>query len=259
MGGGTVVVPGRRVGGEWPLSSGPVVLGLADSTVSLVIGVLSGVIALTSLGWQARTQRRQREEDRAAEAERLVRRYTEPLVYAADQLLNRIGNIEQHGFLRKWGKHRDDYVVQSTAFSIAELLAWMELLRQDQQLVGLGEEQSTRSLNECLQRIGRAFSTSHIKGPDGSPAPFMLWRHDQRAIGEVMIDRADGTPRCLGYARFVTRLGDDDFRQWFEQLIADIEAAMVDDGPAQVRLGEVRDATQRLLDHLDPRKVRVPR
>ena len=73
------------------------------------------------------------------------------------------------------------------------------------------------------------------------------------------LHRADGTPRCLGYARFVTRLGDDDFRQWFEQLIADIEAAMVDDGPAQVRLGEVRDATQRLLDHLDPRRVRVPR
>jgi hypothetical protein len=236
-----------------------VALGLAESTVSLTVALLSSVIAIVSLGWQARTQRRQREEDRAAEAERLVRRYTEPLVYAADQLLNRIGNIEEHGFLRRWSADRHDYVVESTAFSIAELLGWMELLRQDQQLVGLGEEESTRSLSECLQRIGRAFATSHIRTDDGTPAPFMIWRHDQRAIGELMIARVDGTPRCLGYARFTTRLGDPDFRPWFERLLADIEAAVTDDRPAQVRLAQVREATQGLLDHLDPRKVRVPR
>jgi hypothetical protein len=237
-----------------------VVVGLADSTVSLVVGLISGVIALASLGWQARTQRRQREEDRAAEAERLVRRYTEPLVYASDQLLNRIHNIDVHGFLHKFGGTRHDYVVESTAFSIAELLGWMELLRQDQQLVGLGEEESTRSLNECLQRVGRAFASSHIVTADGLPAPFMIWRHDQRAIGELMIARADGTPRCLGYARFTTRLRDDDgFRPWFARLVADIEAGIVDDAAARVRLAQVREATQGLLDHLDPRKVRIPR
>ncbi len=237
----------------------PVVLGLADSTVSLLVGFISGLIALTSLAWQARTQRRQREEDRAAEAERLVRRYTEPLVYASDQLLSRISNIEDHGFLGKWGETHHGYVVESTAFTIAELLGWMELLRQDQQLVGLGEEQSTRSLNECLQRVGRAFASSRDPAPDGTPAPFMIWRHDQRAIGELMIVRADDAVRCLGYARFTARLRDDDFRRWFTPLIADIEAAMVDSTPASVRLARVREATQGLLDHLDPRHIRIPR
>jgi len=235
------------------------VLGLADSTVSLLVGVISGLIAITSLAWQARTQRRQREEDRAAEAERIVRRYTEPLVYASDQLLNRIRNIEDHGFLRRLGDTHHDYVVESTAFTIAELLCWMELLRQDQQLVGLGEEESTRSLNQCLQRVGRAFASSRYRSPEGRPAPFMIWRHDQRAIGELMIVRADDAVRCLGYARFTTRLRDDDFRRWFMPLIADIEAAMADSTPAGVRLAAVREATQGLLDHLDPRQVRIPR
>jgi hypothetical protein len=124
---------------------------------------------------------------------------------------------------------------------------------------GLGEEQSTRSLNECLQRVGRAFASSRDPAPDGTPAPFMIWRHDQRAIGELMIVRADDAVRCLGYARFTARLRDDDFRRWFTPLIADIEAAMVDSTPASVRLARVREATQGLLDHLDPRHIRIPR
>ncbi|HEX8803674.1 MAG TPA: hypothetical protein VF743_05760 [Acidimicrobiales bacterium] len=241
-----------------------VMLALADSTVSLIIAVLSAMIAVLSLAWQARTDRQQRREDRQAEADRLVRRYREPLVFAADQLSSRILNIQQNGFLRKYGGVRRDYVRHSTAFAIAEMLGWMELLREDQQLLDLGEVEETRRLNRCLLELGRRISTDSITGPDGRPASFMLWRQEQRAIGEVMIDRSDGTARCLGYARFVARLDDQAFGQWFERLLADIDTAIdaaadADPVPSHPRLRAVRESAEALIAHLDPDAVRVPR
>ena len=186
-----------------PLSSGPttpaeqgsggavpMVLGLADSTVSLLVGVISGLIAITSLAWQARTQRRQREEDRAAEAERIVRRYTEPLVYAPDQLLTASATSRTR-VPRQWGQTRPRARGRETAFTIAELLGWMELLRQDQQFVGLGEEDSTRRSTSAWPARRPGLRLQPVQAAEGSPAPFMLWRHDQRAIGELMIVRAE--------------------------------------------------------------------
>jgi hypothetical protein len=234
--------------------------GMSDTTVSLLVAIISSIVALTSLAWQARTQRAQRAEDRAAEAERLVRRYTEPVVYAADQLVSRVDNMLNTQFLRQYGATRREHVVHSTTFAVAELLGWMELLRQDQQFVGLGEEDSTRRLNEALARIGFTFSTNTITGPDGRAAPLMLWRQDQRAIGEVMIDWHEGSGRCLGFARFVERLEDDaGFRRWFDRLLADVEATVDDHEPARPRLTALRDAAKGLLDLLDPNEVRVPR
>ncbi|MGD9705705.1 MAG: hypothetical protein AB7Q42_07930 [Acidimicrobiia bacterium] len=239
--------------------------------MSIFVAVLSAIIAVTSIVWQAisesRRQQReqafltqQKEADRRAEAEQLVRRYREPIIFAADQLVNRVENVRAKGFLEKYGVDRREYVVNSTVYAVAELLGWMELLRQDQQFLDLGEEGATRRMNECLAAIGRSLSTDTIIDADGRPALVMIWRQEQRAIGEVMIERATGQgARCLGYASFNQRLGDPLFAQWFDRLVDDVEHIIDEPARGLPRLVEVSAAACALIDHLDPDHVRVQR
>jgi hypothetical protein len=243
-------------------------LALADATVSIVVACISAAIAITSLAWQARTesQRQQREHehakaeketDRRLEAEDLVRRYREPLVFAADQLLNRIENIRDNRFIEKYGQSRRDYVVTSTTYAIAELLGWMEILRLNQQYLDLGEQQATRRMNECLAGVGRTLSTDSILGPSGQPAGFMIWRQEQRAIGELMIDRSAEPAQCIGYATFTERLEDPRFAGWLERVLSASSAAI--DEPVDVlpRLSRLAEAITALIDNLDPDRVRA--
>jgi hypothetical protein len=247
-------------------------LALADATVSILVASISAAIAVASLVWQAVTESRrqqreqrftveQREADRRAEAERLVRRYREPLIFAADQLVHRVDNIRVKGFLDKYGTTRRDYVVNSSVYAIAELLGWMELLRQDQQFLDLGEETATRRMNECLAALGRAFSTDSIVDPAGHPALTMIWRQEQRAIGEVMIDRSSSAgARCLGYASFAERLASDArFARWFERIVDDVESIIAEPERGLPRLAAVAAAAAALIEHLDPAHVRVMR
>jgi hypothetical protein len=246
----------------------PVNLGLAETTVSIVVACISGVIALTALGWQvvAESRRQRREHEftvaqqqavRRVEAEQLVRRYREPLVYAADQLLNRIENIRDNAFLEKYGTTRREYVVRSTAYAIAELLCWMELFRENQQFLDLGEEQATREMNRCLAAVGRTLSTDTIVDASDRPAAFMLWRQQQRAIGELMIERSEGQAHCIGYATFGSKLDDPSFASWFAAVLGDAATSVDEPARAMPRLDELARATTSLIDHLDPNRVRA--
>jgi hypothetical protein len=243
-------------------------IGLANTTVSLLVACLSGVIAIATLVRQATLEkqrqqrehafsREQKEADRRLAAEQLVRRYRDPLVFAADQLLSRIENVRDNGFLEKYGRVRRDYVVASTTYAVAEILGWIELFRQNQQFLDLGEEQATRRTNECLGALGRAFSTDTITDAAGLPATFMIWRQEQRAIGELMIAGVGDQARCIGYATFNAKLADRAFARWFESLLRDVTAAIDEPERAVPRLIELADAATVLIDHLDPSRIRA--
>lgn len=246
-------------------------LALADSSISLTISVISALIAIATALWagvmESRRQKReheflreQKDLDRRMEAERVLRRYRAPLVFAADQLLSRIENISSNGFLAKYGESRRSYVVESTTYAVAELLGWMESLRRSQQELDLGEEEATRQLNQRVAAIGRTLSTDEIAGPQGSPAGFMIWRQEQRAIGELMIFHDDAGEHTLGYASFVNLLrSDPKFAHWFERLQADASTSINEPGSVLSRLGRLAAALRDLIDHLDPNRIRALR
>jgi hypothetical protein len=179
------------------------------------------------------------------------------LVFAADQLSNRIENIRDNRFLEKYGQTRRDYVVTSTTYAIAELLGWMEVLRLNQQHLDLGEEQATRRMNECLAGVGRTLSTDSILGPSGQPAGFMIWRQEQRAIGELMIDPSTEPAQCIGYARFTERLEDPRFAAWLERVRADSSTAIDDPLFVLPRLAHLAEAITALIDNLDPSRAKA--
>ena len=238
-------------------------LGSTDSLIPLVVAGISGAIAVASLAWQASTHRKDRqferetrEEERRIEADRLVRKYRNPLVFAADELRSRVRNITGERFLERYGK--SEYVIVSTSFVIAELLCWMEIVRQEMQFLDLGDVDQTRRLNQAIYSIGRCLATDRLRGVDGQTALFMLWRQEQRAIGEQMIDRSAGVARCIGYAAFEERRGEFEGRPWFRRLFDDAQALAHAQTLAFPRLPKLRDAAVELIRVLDPIGILVP-
>jgi hypothetical protein len=74
----------------------------------------------------------------------------------------------------------------------------------------------------------------------------MLWREEQRAIGEMM--RRDGDePGCISFASFATSY-EDRFSRWFATFAADLEDPS---SPTFDRLSNLQRVTARLVRELD--------
>lgn len=78
---------------------------------------------------------------------------------------------------------------------------------------------------------------------------FMLWREEQRAIGEAALVRdEDGTIRCVGFAAFVADR-DRHLEPWLERFRAELEEQGAAAGSK--RLASVQKHLQRLVRQLD--------
>jgi hypothetical protein len=147
------------------------------------------------------SQLREREARSAqeAEAEEVLTRYREPLVAVSYDLQRRLYNILARSFLRvylKPGNEREDEAVESTLYRVGQYLGWTEILRRDIHFLKFREAHETRAVAELQAEIGHTFAS------DGYGHDFMLWQDEQRAIGELMIVRENGSLHCLGYASF---------------------------------------------------------
>jgi hypothetical protein len=78
---------------------------------------------------------------------------------------------------------------------------------------------------------------------------FMLWRTEQRAIGEKMICSQNGSPSCIGFATFTEERRTASLQRWLGPLENDL--ATVAHAPGQ-RLRRVQHELVHLLRLLDP-------
>ena len=151
------------------------------------------------------------------------------------------------------------YARASTLYRLGDYFGWIEILRRGLQFLDLGEEERTRGLVERLDTVSRTFSNT-----EWFPASvFRLFRDEQRALGEVMLEPAEGEVRryqCIGYATFVDRLDrESGFARWFERLGREIDK-LSDPAPGQIdRLIELQHALIHVIDFLDPEGLRFPK
>lgn len=216
--------------------------------IALAGAVLSGAIALYGqLHTATMTARR--------EAEAVLARYREPLVDAAYELQSRLYNIVKLSFLKKYYVNGDDeqkrYAVQNTLYVIAQYFGWSEILRREIQFLSFSDSKRTRTVSECQRDVLEAFQSD--KSELGRP--FLVWRGEQRAIGEQMIERKDDQVHVCGYASFVD-MRDPKLHSWLERLERDI-AAIAADGPTP-RLQKLQHALVDLVRELDPNGIRYP-
>ena len=190
------------------------------------------------------------------EAEKIVSKFRDPLLNAAYDLQSRIYNILVLKFLpykyTKGSALAKEYAVENTVFLVAQFLGWTELTRQEIQFIDLGSDDETRRLRELQNTIYSQFQT------DGLGKGFQLFAGDQRAIGELMIDRTREPPRCLGYAAFL-KDRDENLDHWLDPLREDVKKMAKNVQPYAERLISIQNALIDLLKFLDPEYVYFPR
>jgi hypothetical protein len=222
------------------------------TTIIIAVVALAGsVFSAAVVVWgQLLTQRR---ADRKISAETLEK-YREPLVSAAYDLQSRIFNMLRQGFVEIYVRRdqweRREIALSSTLYVFAQFFGWREILRQEVQLLKFERQAETREISALLSDITNAFS-SDLFGPR-----FLLWKPEQRALGEMMISEWRDQPACIGYATFIERLSEKP-NSWIQRLEADVVA--FGDTPDVNRLREVQHRLVALVERLDPEEVRYPR
>jgi hypothetical protein len=263
-----------------------ITVAIISLIASLAVAVASGFLAIYS------DDRKHRQE-----RERLMRKYRDPLLLAAQDLQNRLYNIVHRKILDKWidgSQEQKDCLVIYTAFLVGQYLAWTHILRLEAQFACFATEESDRTmlLVSVLARIQKCLDEDNSNS-DEPKTPFRMWKGHQFAIGELMtVPSTVGVSESpggvsMGFAEFtrkwkaqaedvrIQQPASDDakegvvlqieapraFRVWF----TDVEHGIYELGRQKKlgepirfdRIGRLQHLLVELLRVLDPKGVRV--
>ena len=199
--------------------------------------------------------RRRWQEEQRQKREEVANRFREPLARAAYDLQSRLWNVLNGRFLvyLAGGTPREQaYVLENTAFLVAQYFAWTEIVRREIQIIDLREEAETGALAHQQDRISALWGSDHL--PYGGV--FRIWSGEQRAIGELLIEESESGPRCMGYARFMELLRGD-HSPFLDLLTEEIRA--LPRHPRPRRLVDLQHALIDQLEVLDRQFIRFPR
>jgi hypothetical protein len=242
-------------------------------STAILVALISGLVAVTSVVLSSyatvrtiRTQhelelRRQR-LDRSDAAEEIMSKYRDPLLRSIIDLQGRIYSIVRLDFMQRHLGSGDaeqiGYAKVSTLFRLSEYFGWVEILRRGVQFLDLGDQARSRELAALSHQISLAFANTH----EFPGAAFRLFRDEQRAVGELVIESPPGDSRayhCIGYTQFVQRLEDDpNFSRWFVRLGSEIDSMLNPPDGYLDRLIEIHNMFRSLLEFLDPGGIRYP-
>ncbi len=185
------------------------------------------------------------------DAKKALGTYREPLLAASYELQARLYNILQLKFVEKYisddttGKRSP--AIESTLYVFAQFLGWREIIRQEVQYLRFSRDRQTREIGHLLRDIDETFLS------DKYGSQFMIWRVEQRGLGERMTESADNKMTCLGYASFIERRPT--MQEWLRPLENDLEN-MQDGG--RKRLTELQHLLLELVRQLDDKQKRYP-
>jgi hypothetical protein len=180
---------------------------------ALIAAGTSLVISSSSTYWSWR----QRKQERQIEAKAELARYRKPLLEAAQDLGARIDNIQHNKFdLYFQSEDRSEIAIKSTLYRFARYFATLEILRSQLSFLEFENAEETKTVAALIVRIESALTSDSYGG-------FMLWREEQRAIGEATLTRnEDGSLHYLGFAAFVADF-DQHLAPWFARFQAELE------------------------------------
>ncbi len=237
-------------------------------------------IVVAAVGWISALQlaaykRKKEAEDEATQA---LRHNRDPMLRAVFDLQSRIYNIVAREFLRRYWKDGDregrTYALASTLWLFGQYLGWVEILRREVQYLDIGSRAANREVQRRLNDVSAALASDS----QGEKGFFILFRSDQRAVGEFMVterETQDGKrPDCLGYSEFIEELvrlseGAAEGRievlespvfAWFRRCAAEFgpAAAAQPTDPSMARLIRAQRRLINILDLLDPDLERYP-
>jgi hypothetical protein len=202
-------------------------------------------------------ERQAKAEQRALDAQQALELFRVPLQYTAEDLGHRINNIRTKGFLAyvTVENRRTETAVLGTTYRLARFFATLEMLYDRAEFLRLERQSAGDSMNESvvgtLSDIGRTFASDQLDRADEHDfrsSQFMIWREEQRAMGEIGRDR--DRDAIVGFATFATRATGPDAR-WFTNFVTDLKAG---GSLKSERLKRIQSLLARLVRLLDPDK-----
>jgi hypothetical protein len=224
---------------------------------ALVTGIAGVLLATGKILWDQREKSQERR--RSARAE--LNRYREPLLSAVDELGNRIDNIRNKNYLRYYLKtERRQTALRTTSFRIAQYFAWTEILYGDSGQYRFAADKETHAVNANLGWVAATFTNDDLdqeKSGQAASSRLMLWREEQRGIGELM-RKPGSSPACVGYSTFVKNY-DNHYSEWFKRFEAELESMFLptEPKPDSQRLTLLQGVLAELLVNLDIDKAVV--
>ena len=102
------------------------------------------------------------------------------------------------------------YKFQSTIYRFAAFLGWLELYRQDLVFLNARGSKKNTALQKLLNEIREDFAAGTLNCAKDWDcwSDALIFREDQRAVGEAMITSVNGIRTVMGYGAFVTMLED---------------------------------------------------
>jgi hypothetical protein len=169
----------------------------------------------------------------------VYRRYRDPILLSSIELLNRIREIIYQApvnylssdfidcKVQKMTKNSSDdpyylkYKLVSTIYRLCSFLGWIELYRQEVTFLDSGKNKDNKNIEKCIDKIRGDIADGHLNMADDweSWTDSLLFREEQRAIGEAMIITSEGDKKLIGYGVFNQYLlcqPGDLKKHWFE-------------------------------------------
>jgi hypothetical protein len=185
------------------------------------------------------------------DAKKVLDDYRDPLIAASFELQARLYNILQLRFVEKYITAEEiskrDSALESTLYVFAQFFGWREIIRREVQYLRFSRNHQTREVGQLLRDIEETFLS------DGYGPQFMIWRVEQRGIGERMVESTDSGMKCLGYASFIKQRHT--MKEWLAPLENDLEN--LQDG-GRKRLTELQHMLVKLVRQLDNKQKRYP-
>ncbi len=209
----------------------------------------------------------------------IKRQYSAQIIRAADELASRLDNLSRHladGMATKWLRPLDEesetpniafhrYYFSSSLYLLAQLIAWIEVLKREQIFLDFATVRETRRFNSHLELLYSVLSYSALTGADSERQPknYWIYYHYLGGVGQsLFIGKGDNNLRCLTFHEFCSKFDskDGDFRNWMREVEALIVNLSVDgDDVRWRRLQMLRLCLDQFLNFADPKMLRTTR
>jgi hypothetical protein len=213
---------------------------------TLITASVSLILAVGKIVWDWR----EKKHERRLQAREKLDKYRAPLLASVDELGRRLHNIRHDGFLAYLDSDdRRETALLSTHFRFAQYFGWTEIIYGYSHRLQFEADDVTAEVTNTLGEIARTLASDkfdRVDAQDFTSTRFLLWREEQRAIGELMREGGD-EPRCIGFNTFATAY-ESRFSKWFASFEADLRRASASDSH---RLRELQRVVARLARQLD--------
>jgi len=154
--------------------------------------------------------------------DKIYKKYKDPILLSVIELSSRVSEILQHyptvylnqsalnskmtAFKKNTidDEHFRKYKFVSTLYRLCSFLGWLELYRQEITFLSSSNDKANMNLEKCLQDIRSAFADGQLNDAEDWETwmDYLIFREEQRGIGERMIVINDGTKTIMGYVKF---------------------------------------------------------